>query len=242
MPGGARARWIRPLMVRTIMHLSDFPFACVQSDDLDVYAHTSERAGDHSSVAPPSAVSFEVRIWNDVESQHADFALAAGIHVVLSPTSKQLAVDPVALRASLASCTARLLILTQSRANDSDHPEPRVPLSVRGGLSPGTLQRVRDFVSKRLAEKIELTQLAEIAGLSICHFSRAFKQSMGVPPHRYLIRERIAAAARLIRMTNRPLVEISLEVGFSDQSHFNRIFKKTTGKNPSVYRKKLDKR
>jgi transcriptional regulator GlxA family with amidase domain len=113
-----------------------------------------------------------------------------------------------------------------------------VPPSFRGGLPPGALRRVRDFVTRRLAEKIELSQLADIAGLSVCHFSRAFKQSMGLPPHRYLMRERVAAAARLIRATDRPLVEISLEVGFSDQSHFTRCFSDVMGDTPRDYRRK----
>lgn len=109
----------------------------------------------------------------------------------------------------------------------------RIP---RGGLAPGALRRVRDHIEDRLAEKIELRELAAIAGLSECHFARAFKQSLGLPPHRYLILRRIAAAAELIKNTDQLLTDVSLRVGFCDQSHFTRVFARTTGETPSAFR------
>ena len=108
----------------------------------------------------------------------------------------------------------------------------------RGGLPPGALRRVREYMEERLAEKIELSDLAKIAGLSGCHFSRAFKQSVGTPPHRYLVMRRIAAAAELIRTTNRSMTDIALEVGFSDQSHFTRSFSAVTGETPCALRRR----
>ena len=108
----------------------------------------------------------------------------------------------------------------------------------RGGLPPGALRRVMEHVEQRLAEKIELADLASLARLSECHFSRAFKQSLGLPPHRYLMMRRIVAAADLIKTTDRPLTEISLEVGFSDQSHFTRVFGDITGETPRSYRRR----
>ena len=108
----------------------------------------------------------------------------------------------------------------------------------RGGLPPGALRRVMEHVERRLAEKIELADLASIARLSECHFSRAFKQSLGLPPHRYLMMRRIASAAELIKTTDRPLTQVSLEVGFSDQSHFTRVFGDITGETPRSYRRR----
>lgn len=106
----------------------------------------------------------------------------------------------------------------------------------RGGLAPGALRRVREHIHGRLAQRIDLNELASIAGLSDCHFSRAFKQSVGVPPHRYVVMRRIEAAAALIEQTDRPLCEIALEVGFSDQSHFTRIFSRLVRQTPREYR------
>ena len=108
----------------------------------------------------------------------------------------------------------------------------------RGGLAPGAQRRVLAHIEAHLAEKIELRDLAVLAGLSECHFSRAFKQSLAVPPHRYLMRRRVTAAAALIEQTDRPLSDISLEVGFADQSHFTRVFVELTGETPRAYRRR----
>jgi AraC-like DNA-binding protein len=108
----------------------------------------------------------------------------------------------------------------------------------RGGLAPGAKRRVLAHIEAHLAEKIELRDLAALAGLSECHFSRAFKQSLAVPPHRYLMRRRVTAAAALIEQTDRPLSDISLEVGFADQSHFTRVFVELTDETPRAYRRR----
>jgi AraC-like DNA-binding protein/DNA-binding NarL/FixJ family response regulator len=106
----------------------------------------------------------------------------------------------------------------------------------RGGLAPGALRRVRDHVEQRLSDKIELRDLAALSGLSECHFARAFKQSTGLPPHRYLMVRRVAKAADLIKTSDRPLSEVGLDAGFADQSHFTRVFLATTGETPRAYR------
>lgn len=107
-----------------------------------------------------------------------------------------------------------------------------------GGLAPGALRRVREHVEAHLAERIGLGELAAIARLSECHFSRAFKQSVGIPPHRYIMTRRVAAAARLIQASDRPLTEISLAVGFSDQSHFTRVFVDVMDETPRDFRRR----
>lgn len=108
--------------------------------------------------------------------------------------------------------------------------------STRGGLAPGVLRRVRSHIEDHLATGADLFSLAQIAGVSCCHFSRAFKRSMGMPAHHYLITRRISAAIALIRDTDRALSDISLEVGFADQSHFSRTFVQLTGLTPGDFR------
>lgn len=108
----------------------------------------------------------------------------------------------------------------------------------RGGLSPFALQRVCRHVEERLGDKVSPRELAAIAGFSVSHFSRAFKESVGVPPHRYISWRRVEAAANLIRDTARPLAEISLAVGFSDQSHFTRMFLRLIGETPGAFRRR----
>ena len=106
----------------------------------------------------------------------------------------------------------------------------------RGGIAPSALRRVREHIEKNLGEHIEIADLANLTGLSPCHFSRAFKQSVGMPPHRYLISRRVQEAAKLIESTDRPMFEIALDVGFSDQSHFTRVFSSQVGESPSQFR------
>lgn len=109
--------------------------------------------------------------------------------------------------------------------------------SPRGGLAPAALRRVREHIEKNLATHIDLGDLSSLAGLSSCHFSRAFKQSMNMPPHRYLMARRVQAAARMIEATESPISEIALEVGFSDQSHFTRVFRAQLGEAPGRFRR-----
>jgi len=108
----------------------------------------------------------------------------------------------------------------------------------RAGLAPGALRRVREHIDAHLAERVEPAALAALAGLSECHFSRAFKQSLGMPPHRYLMARRVEAAAGLIRDSDRPLVDIALALGFSDQSHFTRLFTRLNGETPRDFRRR----
>jgi AraC-like DNA-binding protein len=107
---------------------------------------------------------------------------------------------------------------------------------ILGGMAPGALRRVKEAIEARLAHGFTLRELATIAGLSEGHFARAFKQSVGLPPHRYLTRRRVNAAAEKIRQSDQSLSEVSLDVGFSDQSHFTRTFAREMGETPSAFR------
>jgi AraC-like DNA-binding protein len=133
--------------------------------------------------------------------------------------------------------------LTDKRA----HLGPRISLlgtlpiagqtaDTRGGLAPGITRRISQYIDSHLGENISLEAMAEMAGLSVFHFSRAFRQSTGVAPHGYLLQRRIERAARLLSRTELPLSEIALAVGFSDHSHFARHFRRLTGTTPSVAR------
>jgi AraC-like DNA-binding protein len=106
----------------------------------------------------------------------------------------------------------------------------------RGGLAPSVKRRVCEHIEQMIATRFPLSELAAIARLSECHFARAFKQSLGVPPHRYLMQRRIARAALIITTTGKALSDVALEVGFSDQSHFTRQFVRVTGETPRAFR------
>ena len=106
-------------------------------------------------------------------------------------------------------------------------PEPS-----RGGLSPAVRRHVCDYIEGHLDEKIRLDGLAALAGLSTDHFARAFHQSVGVPPHKYVLARRLEHVEHMLRETDAPLSEIALVTGFSDQSHLARHFRRWAGMSP----------
>jgi AraC family transcriptional regulator len=106
----------------------------------------------------------------------------------------------------------------------------------RGGLAGTRLRAVLERMHEDFTRPASTTELAKLAGLSVDHFVRAFRSSIGEPPHRYLLRERIREAQRLLSTTSQPLVEIALQTGFGDQSHFHTTFRRWVGTTPSRYR------
>jgi AraC-like DNA-binding protein len=110
------------------------------------------------------------------------------------------------------------------------------PPPARGGLPPGALRRVKDYVEANLDKSVDLPTLAGTAGFSVFHFARAFKQSEGVTPHVYLLEQRLKRARELLTVTDLPLSEIARAAGFSDQGHLARHFRRQVGVSPSRFR------
>jgi transcriptional regulator GlxA family with amidase domain len=127
-------------------------------------------------------------------------------------------------------------IVAAEPAEPADQPLTHLRPQFRGGLPPRVLQRVRDHVETHLEDSISLQDLASIAGLSTSHFIRAFKQSAGMTPHRYLLYRRVRRALGLLAETTLALSDIAIASGFADQSHFCRQFRKLVGATPSRYR------
>ncbi|MFZ2077660.1 MAG: AraC family transcriptional regulator [Xanthobacteraceae bacterium] len=107
---------------------------------------------------------------------------------------------------------------------------------VRCGLPPRAKHRVLEYIVTHLNENITNGALAEVAGLSVCHFARMFKETVGVSPHRYVLQCRVECARELLASTDMPLSEIAIVTGFSDQSHYTRWFREIIGVTPSSYR------
>jgi AraC family transcriptional regulator len=107
---------------------------------------------------------------------------------------------------------------------------------VSGGLAPWQLRLARDTINAHLEEGLSLEQLAHERKLSVTHFAKAFARSTGISPHRGLMQRRVDVAKDLLLTTDSSLVEISLKCGFSDQSHFTRVFAEATGETPGRWR------
>jgi AraC family transcriptional regulator len=104
----------------------------------------------------------------------------------------------------------------------------------RGGLSRQQLRRVLDCIRSNLGRDLSLVSLAEVAHLSARHFARAFRASLRLSPHQYVLAERIREARRRLE-GHSPIVEIALELGFASQSHFTECFRRATGVTPKQY-------
>jgi AraC family transcriptional regulator len=111
--------------------------------------------------------------------------------------------------------------------------------SRRGSPSlPGyKLRQITDWMAEHVAEEFNLDRLAAQVGLSKFYFNRLFKSALGMSPSRYHIRLRMDEARRLLRETKRSVVEIALDVGYANPSHFAQLFRRETGLTPSNYRR-----
>jgi AraC-like DNA-binding protein len=155
----------------------------------------------------------------------------------------------------LASSLAHLLE-TARRALDSDREAAKASLvtasyilqseierhSGANGSRPAALAgwqmaRVRAFIEENLHRNIGAEDLSTVARRSRGHFSRSFKQTFGEPPHAYVVKRRLARACHLMLTGSGSLSEIALSVGFSDQAHLSRRFRRAFNQCPSIWRR-----
>ena len=105
------------------------------------------------------------------------------------------------------------------------------------GLAPWQLRRAREMLGANIEGDLELEEVARACRLSTSHFSRAFKVSTGVPPHQWLMLERVAMAVDLLANSSTPLVHVAGQCGFADQSHLCRVFARVKGCSPGAWRR-----
>jgi AraC family transcriptional regulator len=107
----------------------------------------------------------------------------------------------------------------------------------RGGLAAWQERRAKDLLTANLDGTVALADVAQECRLSVSHFSRAFRRSMGVAPHNWLLNRRVELAKDLMRDRDSSLSEIALRCGFADQSHFTRVFSRRAGVSPGAWRR-----
>ena len=107
----------------------------------------------------------------------------------------------------------------------------------RGGLAPWQLRRAEALMSENLSVQVPLGKVAEECGLSVRHLARAFRQSTGIPPHRWLLDRRVERAKELLPNSRLSLSDVALACGFGDQSHFTRTFTAAVRLSPGVWRR-----
>jgi len=112
-------------------------------------------------------------------------------------------------------------------------PAARHPWS---GLSPHRLKRVLSCIDVRLAEHVQVRELAREVHMSPFHFTRMFKLATGHSPHKYLTLQRMERAKDLLVSSELPIAAIAVAVGYRTQAHFTGVFARHAGATPKVYR------
>jgi AraC-like DNA-binding protein len=137
--------------------------------------------------------------------------------------------------------------ISRELRRDDDRPSLRllpdsgaVRYRFRGGLAGGALRRVRTYIEDHIGEHISLDQLAREAGVSRFHFARQFRLSTGESPMGYLRRARIERSKSILQTRGATIAEVAARLGFSDQSHFTRIFGRLVGVSPGSFARSDD--
>jgi len=149
-------------------------------------------------------------IANEIEGGFLDQILADALNTALAVQIMRLCGDPTA-----------------------------VAFEPSNGLSRERVKRVCDYIETHLDDRLTLADLSAVACLSPFHFSRSFKQAVGVGPQRYVMHRRVERAKALMRRSNQSLALIAQEVGFADQSHLTSVFRREIGVTPGHFRAAL---
>jgi AraC family transcriptional regulator len=111
---------------------------------------------------------------------------------------------------------------------------------INGGLAAWQRRKATAYIEDHLTEPLSLAALAQLVGLSSCYFCRAFRQSFGMPPQRYQLKQRIERAKTLLAKHAASVTDVGHAVGYSDTSSFSTAFRRVSGLTPSAYRRGLD--
>jgi len=181
-----------------------------------------ERTGDHSAPDPIGVAGREALATDISPSDHIIKSLCCALNAV------ELEQDEHCAEALRRAISARLVALQPARADSNRRP-------IRA-LQKWRLKRVIEYIDSNLSNKINLLDLAAVAGLSRMHFASQFRAATGLRPHEFLLSRRIWRSKELMKGTSMTIVEIALTVGFLTQAHFTTVFKRFAGYTPRQWR------
>jgi AraC family transcriptional regulator len=125
------------------------------------------------------------------------------------------------------------------RSQDAPMPASHeAPKAVGTGLAGWQRDLAVRLLLSDLSGDFPVAELAGHCGLSRSYFGRAFKVSMGLPPHRWLMRYRVQRAQEMLERTTESIVAIAASCGFADQSHLTRVFHAIVGASPAAWRRR----
>lgn len=103
------------------------------------------------------------------------------------------------------------------------------------------IRQVVNYIRMNLSQELDIQTIARNAGFSQTYITHKFKDEVGIPPSKFILEQRIRLAKKMLATSNKPISEIASDVGIADWSYFSRLFKKSTGKSPSEFRKLYEK-
>jgi AraC-like DNA-binding protein len=112
----------------------------------------------------------------------------------------------------------------------------------RGRLARWQERRAKEMIDAHLGGNVPMADIATACGLSVGYFARAFRRTCGMAPHQWLLHRRVEEAKRLLATTGLTIAAIAADCGFSDQSHMTRVFTRTTGTSPGLWRRAHERR
>lgn len=124
--------------------------------------------------------------------------------------------------------------LTAALLTPSQTEEPQ---RKRGKLAPYQLRKTVDYIEQNCGRTIRLDELAQLTGLSQSYFCSAFRESTGMPPQQWQMKARVERAKNLLKKGDTPLASVAVGLGFADQAHLTRVFRKIVGTTPGAWRK-----
>ncbi|WP_138472464.1 AraC family transcriptional regulator [Poseidonocella sp. HB161398] len=187
------------------------------------YAATAEGALDFLLIELPLDASLRLRPTNDA----IDPVLGRMAEGMLDWLAAPHLHDPL----ETDELGARLMLHLE--ANHAMVRRPRA----RTRLSPTQVARAKEMLMSVEFEGLHLDDVANALDLTRNTFFRCFRETTGTSPYQWLLSERLEQTRLLLRLTDLPLVDIALSCGFSDQSHFTRMFKRAQGISPGRWRK-----
>jgi AraC family transcriptional regulator len=107
----------------------------------------------------------------------------------------------------------------------------------RGGLPEARLKRVLEYIDANVGRNITLSELAGVVDMSLYYFAVLFRQSTGLSPHQYVLKQRVKRAKELLRNPNLSVLDVSISVGFEQQNNFARAFRRVIGVSPTQFRR-----
>jgi len=134
------------------------------------------------------------------------------------------------------------LILSEILVRNFSSSADRCARSSFGTIPSRGLAHVVDFIEANIDQDLLLASLARVAAMSVYHFARRFKETVGVSPHAYIVMRRVRRAQRMLEHGKDRLADVAAACGFSNQAHFTTAFQRGIGVTPGAYRRVFHRR